>query len=423
MNSVLPLDNNLIIIKNKTPRIVADILIDKNKLFLKNAKIFENDRNFITLSGNIENYIDKNPRFENLQITLLDRISCILPKFDNISFDAIGDIIVSGTIKNPIISGSAKLYNVVYQKYNLFIQDCDLNIKNSYLEGSMASIDIMNTTLYDVVFRGNLQDNLLNISHFAADAFQGKIEGNAKININSFKVETELILKEISIRHLASYLKQYSIAASGRLSAFSRLNFTGLDYNSALNSLQGYIKFNIDNGELAQFAKLERFLQAGNILSQSILKLTLNSVLSSLSKQNTGDFKTIEGTVKILSPMAEVQYINTIGTNMSLHIEGRYNIINNHASLKVLGRIPHNIVNVMGNIGKFSLSQLFDNQSSEPSAVEKMMSVYITEEEREKIPHLANSYDGILTREFIVIIDGLLNNNSSVRYFKWAYKN
>lgn len=423
INALLPIDNNLIIIKNKSPYLVANVTVDKSKLSIKSAKIFEKERNFIVLSGNIYDYCEKNPRLENLKITLIDKISCILPKLDNLNFEAIGSVLVNGNINNPIITGSAKLYNVVCKKYNLFIQDCDLSIKNSHLEGKLASIDIMETTLYDLIFRGNLEDNILKLTHFSADIFQGKVEGSANINIKTLEADSELILKEISIRHLSSYLKQYSIAASGRLSAFLRLNFTGLDYNSAINSLQGYIKFNIDNGELAQFAKLERFLQAGNILSQSILKLTLNSVVSSISKQNTGDFKTIEGTVKINSPMAEIQYVNTVGSNMSLHIEGKYNIINNHASLKVLGRIPQNIVSVMGNVGKFSLSQLFGSQNSEPSAVERMISTYISEEDMNKIPTLANYYEGTNTREFIVMMDGLLNNNSTIKYFKWAYKN
>ena len=424
INSILPINNNLIIIKNKKPQFLADILIDKNKLTIKQAKI--NDaakaQQIALLSGNIYEYQTKNPSFENLKISLLDKISCILPKIDNLNFEATGDILISGKLNNPIITGGVKLYNVICKKYNLFIQNCDLHILNSYLDGNIATLDVLETTLNNVIFKGNLDGDVLKVSNFSADAFQGKISGSANINVKNLNVDTELLLKEISIRHLSSYLKQYSIAASGRLSALSRFNFTGLDYQSAINSIQGYIKFNIDNGELAQFAKLERFLQAGNILSQSILKLTLNSIVSSVTKQNTGDFKTIEGTVKINSPMAEVQYINTQGTNMAMHIEGKYNIISNHAFLRVLGRIPLNIVSVMGNIGKFSLSQLLNSQPSE-SAIEKMMSDYMSENDRAKIPSLVNYQQNAQTREFIVIIDGLLNNNSSIKYFKWGYKN
>ncbi|MBQ8476320.1 hypothetical protein IJ531_04585, partial [bacterium] len=402
LNTSLPLDNGLIIIKNKFPKINADIVLDKNKIKIVNADILDNSKNILNISGNSFEYLSDNPRFDNLKIALTDRLSFIIRKADNLSFEIFGNINISGNLKKPYVTGAIKLYNVICKKINLFIQDCDLLIKNSNLEGNILSLDILETNLQDVKFEGSLDGDILNIKHFSADIFQGKIEGKSDINIRTFKKNTELILKEISVRHLSSYLKQYSIAASGRLSALSRLSFTGLDYTSAINSLQGYIKFNIDNGELAQFAKLERFLQAGNILSQSILKLTLNSIISSVTKQNTGDFKTIEGTVKINSPMAEIQYINTRGTNMSMHIEGRYNIINNHAILRVLGRIPLNIVSVMGNIGNFSLSQLFDNQSGEKSAIEKMMSVYMSDDDRAKIPELANYQQNSPTREFIV---------------------
>ncbi len=422
LSAPLPVNNNIIVVKNKSPNLSADILLDKNKLLIKNAKIYEGSKNLILINGYIYDFLSNNLKFENLKVLMNERISCILPKFDNINFDATADLIVSGTISNPVISGSAKLYDVICKKYNLFIQNCDLNIKNSAIEGKIATLNALETVLTDVIFKGNLSNDNLNVTNFSAEIFQGKISGNASINIKNLKVNTELILKEISIRHISNYLKEYSIAASGRLSALCNLNFSGLDYESALKSLEGYVKFNIDNGELSQFAKLERFLQAGNILSQSILKLTINSIVSSVTKQNTGDFKTIEGTVKINSPMAQIQYINTQGTNMSLHIEGRYNIINNHAILRVLGRIPQNIVNIMGNVGKFSFSQLMDKQPAQ-SAIEKMMSVYMSDEDRAKIPELVNYQPSALTREFIVIIDGLLNNNSSVKYFKWGYKN
>ena len=52
-----------------------------------------------------------------------------------------------------------------------------------------------------------------------------------------------------------------------------------------------------------------------------------------------------------------------------------------------------------------------------------MMSVYISDEDKSKIPELALYQENSPTREFIVLIDGLLNNNSSIKYFKWAFRN
>ena len=112
---------------------------------------------------------------------------------------------------------------------------------------------------------------------------------------------------------------------------------------------------------------------------------------------------------------------------MSMNIEGKYNIINNHANLKVLGKIPYSSVNVMGDIGNFSANQLVNKIDKEKrdiiktitqSPIEQMMSTYITKKEYEKIPPLANNNKD--TREFVVFIDGVLNSANSVKYFKWS---
>ena len=193
--------------------------------------------------------------------------------------------------------------------------------------------------------------------------------------------------------------------------------------------MKGYIKFNIDNGELSQFAKLERYLQAGNILSQSILKLSLNSALSAVTKQNTGDFKTIEGTFNINNSWINIQYIKTQGSNMSTYLEGRVNMLSKYCAVKVYGKIPISMVSIMGNIGSFTTNQLVDKMSDEAkeiiksltvSPVEKMLSVKIPNEYIEKIPPLTVS--NTPTREFMVIINGPIEQKSSVKYFKWNLK-
>ena len=168
-------------------------------------------------------------------------------------------------------------------------------------------------------------------------------------------------------------------------------------------------------------------MQAGNILSQSVLKLTLNSTISTITKQNTGDFKTIEGTVKINGSNADIQYIKTQGSNMSLFVTGRFNLISQNCNVKVLGRIPLSTVSVLGPIGKFSTEQIVNKMSDDAkdiiksitvSPIEKMLSAEIPNEEVAKIPPLA--YDSTLpTREFIVRVLGNAQSASSVKYFKW----
>ena len=82
----------------------------------------------------------------------------------------------------------------------------------------------------------------------------------------------------------------------------------------------------------------------------------------------------------------------------------------------------------MGNVGKFSTQNLVDKMSSEASElikslsaspIEKMLSIKIDKNDSSKIPELYNPQAGQTTREFIVLIDGLITSRSSIRYFKW----
>ena len=117
---------------------------------------------------------------------------------------------------------------------------------------------------------------------------------------------------------------------------------------------------------------------------------------------------------------------------MSLYLTGGYNLLNQYCDVKILGRIPTSIASVMGNIGQFSTSKIVDKMSNEAkniiesitvSPFEKMMSTIIPESDLINIPPLYNAQTSVNTREFIVFIEGVVNNTNSIKYFKWHSKN
>ncbi len=475
------------------PRLSAEFSISKDKIFINNFIVSCDSKKLLTLLGSISNYGSKYPVFNNVKLDIENKVSVYLPQ-NLIGFEALGNLSVNGSLNAPKIDGNINLYNVISREINLYVNDLVLNIKNSSayinivhgkifgfdfdlvaqlkllkdkilvdfaqlnstyfnldtlnkytqknkdlnieisdLKANFLTFEAMDMLLNSLYVEGSFKDNVLCAKTFKADVFNGNISGSFVYNLKSQKTSVDVILKEISVRMLSNGIKEIknlSIAASGKLSALIKADFSGFDFNTLLKTFDGYIKFNIDDGELSQFAKLERFLQAGNILSQSILKLTLNSTLSTISKQNTGDFKTIEGTLKIKNSNADVQYIKTQGSNMSLYITGTFNLLTQMCNIKVFGRIPESTVSVLGPIGKFSTSQIVEKMSDDAkeviksitvSPIEKMLSDEIPSEYISKIPPLA--YDSTLkTREFVVRILGNANETRSIRYFKWNKK-
>ncbi len=468
-------------IKNKNLLLKSKIHLTKTKLDLIDTALFQGDEKLALISGSVDNF----DSFNNLKIIILDKINLI---YKDISLETKGTLTLQGKIKNPSINGSLNLDNIIKKDIELYIKEATLNLKNSYglvelkkaklsnvdfdltasgkysnnklvieflnffcdyinlnnikkinaknsidieinnLKGSIGVVDYLNSQLDSINFEGKFNNSILTIDKFSAQGFKGKIEGGFNYNTKNSKTKANLVLKELNIRYLSREIKELSIAQSGRLSALIDAEFIGYNLDDIKKTIKAYVKFNINDGELTQFAKLERFLQAGNILSQSILKLSLNSSLSAISKQNTGYFKTIEGTVKIQNSIANIQYIKSIGPNMSLYLTGKFNILNYNCSAEVLGRIPSSIVSVMGNIGKFSTSQLVDKMSDDTkniikaittSPIEKMLSAQVAKQKTDKIPPLYNEAYKSTTREFIVEIIGPIESLSSIRNFKW----
>ena len=482
-------NNKFISLNQNNQSLISNITYKNKKLFINSLNIADS----IYINGLVNNTNSKNPKFENIKILIPNKTSISLKTLCT-TLDLKGQITLNGNIKNPLADGELNVYNLYNQKFNLKLNDAILNFRNSNvyinainakfydtnfdltaeakyennkiifnfvniianyvnldklssftvnkdiqnieyeinnLKGNITSLEGANLLLDSVIFEGNIKNNILKITNLKALVFNGIINGEAYINLKTNKVLADLILKELNVRHLTTEFKELSIAASGKLSALLKVEFSGFEFSDILKTIKGYIKFNIDNGELSQFAKLERYLQAGNILSSNILKLTLNSTLSAITKQNTGDFKTIEGTVNLSDSKASIQYIKTQGSNMSTYITGNFNLINQYANVKVLGRIPYSMVSVFGNIGKFSLKDSVDKMNENTkdviktitvSPVEKMMSVEIPKEQTDKIPPLAYKDPTIPTREFIVFIDGNIKNISSIKYFKWNLK-
>lgn len=479
----------------KNPKLNLDLTIKNNIIHLNNCSILNTDKKIASIYGEIINFKEKIPTLNKIKILTNEKIFLILPLLDRTSLDFSANLELDGKLNNPKINGILNLNNLNCPKMEVSIKDAILNLKDSncyiniqngkffgfnfdvvlqakyknnkiivdwanissnYLDfnkiekyfnnntliskndieisnikGNISTLVFADLSLNNAIFEGDYKDKNLNLSKFSAEIFNGKIQGNIKTNIKSQKTNANLILKELNVRLIQGLLKDLSIAASGKLSALINADFTGFSYDDIIKTLDGYIKFNINDGELAQFAKLERFLQAGNILSQSILKLTLNSTLSAISKQNTGYFKTIEGTIKIKDTWANVQYLKSQGINMSLYLEGRFNLLTKYAQMTILGRIPSNIVNVLGNVGSFNTQSLVDKMSDDTkefvnsitvSPLEKMLTIRVLESDIEKIPPLIYKSENTTTREFFVKINGRGDSINSIQTFKWVIK-
>lgn len=286
-------------------------------------------------------------------------------------------------------------------------------------------------TIYpnDISFDYNLKNNVFNITNLNAGFYDGKATGSATYNIANTKVTVDGLVKGVNVAKAAHAFNLSSILVNGQMNAMAKVNFRGTTYNQQMQTLKGQVKFDISNGQYGEAARFERFLQAGNILTQSIMNWNLNKTISAITGKNTGNFKTLNGSVSINNGWANITSFKSQGPNMSLYATGKYNLLTEYADVKVLGKISSTIVSVLGPIGNFTLDSVVEKLPEKGALIiqnlgkalnpTKALFTAVSPTDIAKIPNVTS---GNLenTKDFQVTILGPVSKTSSIKAFKWA---
>ena len=172
---------------------------------------------------------------------------------------------------------------------------------------------------------------------------------------------------------------------------------------------------------MGNLGKLEYYLHAQNLIASKLFNINLNSLINAISPKNTGKFSYLKGDMTFKNGYAYISPITSSGPNMSLYIEGSYNLLNNLINIDLLGRISQEVHNAMGIVGDLSISKLLSTGNTKfGTTVSTIMQNYnaqTSNAQLNKIPSLTPSANN--TREFAVKIQGNIENMSAVKSFKW----
>ena len=175
------------------------------------------------------------------------------------------------------------------------------------------------------------------------------------------------------------------------------------------SSLCGNLKFIVHNGRMGTLGKLEHLLYAQNIIADNMLRTSLSVVTKAITLKDTGLFKYLRGDIKLKDGIANINYLQSQGPQMTLFIKGQYNTINDYAKLMILGRLSDEIVSGLGAFGEFSLKKLMIMLTGDENK-------YVVQpEDLSKLPQLPMKN----TKEFRCIINGIIEKPSSVLSFNW----
>ena len=264
------------------------------------------------------------------------------------------------------------------------------------------------------------EKNNVKITNIKGMAYKGTISGKAEYNTLLTKTYCDLTGKNADIRLLMTALTGADDNKTGQVDYKVKLNTIGTNKNQQQRTAKGYAEFTARNGIMGPLCRFEHFLYAQNLISQSILKVTVTAVSKVIKPKNTGVYTIANGIMEIQSGTADFKDLTIEGPNMSLYILGKMNFAGNYVDLKIYGRISEDIEKFLGEL-KNPMPKTILSNSSETSLGNIFYDEYNTTVSREvmaKIPPL-NPETGISARPFSVIIQGAPENIKAVKSFKW----
>lgn len=409
-------------------------------------------------NANIKYFIDSEDSIPKLQgnidlknaLTSLDKLKIDIMRLkadkDKIKADVLGnstdsDIKISAVINNnlnlPINIETLNIFSNSLNNTTLidtlnsirteYLKKEDEN-KNDKIEISKniinihdgtVNIDVLNyqsIKIEDISAKYNLNDaNVFEVKDINAKIGEGTLNADASYNIPTGDIQLNTELKNVDSNLIAENLfgAKNQLYGTGHGKIF--LETKGMSVEERLKNLNGECWFVIMDGKMPKLGSLEYLLRASNIIKSGISGLTLNNMLDLLNFAKTGNFISINGSFIIENGIAKDINVFSQGNNLSLYMDGKYNILKGTADAEIWGKLSNKLSTLLGPLGNASLNSFF-NMIPGISAIEGDTALF--KENIDKIPPLEYSNDDY--KLFQAIIDGNINNsNDYVKSFKW----
>ena len=352
----------------------------------------------------------------NLVYQTTDLSTIIIPMFDKSKLSFRGKINITGSMLNPIVSGSATIPSVSVPEIPVVMSDMNLKLHGTILHGSGTVKEFASGGIKAQNLSGDFELKGMDfyLNNLKGESFKGKISGNILYNLANAK--TKLSFKgsgmdaEAAIEGAAGIKK----ALTGTLGFDTNLTLTVLEYNAMIKSMKGNLSFDVKKGAFGSIGRFEGFLGAANITQNYFLKNTVNALSDAAGLATTAQFDLLDGRMTFSDGWANLNPIKSAGQSLCYYITGRYNIVNGTTNVNILGRLDAPMVAKLGALGSLDMSDIIGDKAA---SVLKILTSNPQGEKTELIPALTNGSTN--SQEFKVSFNGGVDSKNSVKSFKW----
>ena len=369
---------------------------------------------------NIKRYLTA---VKNADVSFADNnIRIIAPdvQVNNSHINIVADILPDYSFKNIVVSNMQlnalnldlnSFFSMIEKERNPFMNSI-ITVKKGI--ATINNFKILDLSARDISNDFSIENNILKIFNISAKAYNGNVSGRADYDFSNGLLNLNLSGSGLDIKNSLYDLCKISDNLLGQADFNANISLLTGDYKKVINSLNGKVSFNAKNGRMGTLGKFEYYLYAQNLIYHGILNATLNRIANTIVHDNTAQYRESQGTLFLQNGYLITEEIKTIGSNMSLYMKGRHNLLTNMANIDIYGRISDEITSKLGSFGDVSISEMINaSQDKKDVTILRIPGDII-----EKIPNLYNQ-GSRKTNTFKVNIYGNINSLNAINSFMW----
>jgi len=245
----------------------------------------------------------------------------------------------------------------------------------------------------------------------------GTLSGNVNYNFENANIKAKLNVDNVSANELSDATLDINNQIYGNLDGSLDISTYGANDEERMKNLNGMMSFEITDGKMPKLGSIEYLLKAGNLIQSGITGLTINNVSNLLIPIKTGSFNVIKGQIAISNGIAKDIKIYSQGKNLSILLQGNYDLVNSKANIYILGKLSKKFDTIFGPLGNASLNSVFN----------LIPGIHLDEMKDSELIQQINSIPelGIKSNQFRIFrakVDGDINSENFVSIFEWIDK-
>lgn len=241
------------------------------------------------------------------------------------------------------------------------------NLDHSEAELNISSVKLSGTVLKDCFAHLAFVDKptpRIVLDSGEAVMSGGKLTLTGYMEPQTHSYHAQIRVTKVIVDQLVSDMMDRSGGVTGFGDLSMTLDTKGQSAEEWIASLAGAGRFNIYQGSVASFGKLQEKLNGANLLQQGIFGFNVNNLLQTMLPVNTGQFKEISGNMTITRGVVHLEQVRFDGNDIRLRAAGDIDLPKQTLDLDIAGDIPRVTASIIpGAFGEmsrtFTLQRLF----------------------------------------------------------------